>query len=234
MNNIFILEDNVKTLEFLCDLIKEKRTQEKVFCFSDIESGYAALKSTKIFNIFFLDISLESKLKDNCGYDFARLIREMPQYTDTPIIFITGYDYPIPEAINDIHCFRFLKKPISKDIFLAAYDAALTNRVLPSKITIRLDNGTLKTLKISDIFYITSEGHIQTYHTASGVIMGVRSSLENLQKSNPDTFIFSSRNTLINKEHVSYFDKYKNIVSVKDTALKVGNSYKPLIKEIFS
>ena len=235
MNNIFILEDNLKTLDFLSRLIKDNRPLVKIFSFSDIESAKIALKSTKIFNLFFLDISLESNLSDNFGYVFARLIREMPQYSDTPIIFITGYDCPLPEAINNIHCFRFLKKPVFDTELLKAYDDAMAKSLVHNeKITIRLSSGQLTFINLTDIYYISSENHNQYYHTSNGTLSGVRSSLVNIYNTFGGKLVFCSRNTLINPEHVSRINFYNNTVLIRNETLKIGAPYKNKLKEIFS
>ncbi len=231
-HKVLLLDDDTSFTLYFSQLLSNNVEDVIVFRHSKIKDAEKTLKNNPDIDVFFLDISLKSKLSDNQGYNFARKIRMEPNYAATPIIFVTGYDCPLPEAINEIRCFKFLTKPVADETFISVFEEAVSTKAEDVRIPVRLSSGSLMYIKVSDILYITSEVHYQYYHTINGTVKGIRSSLEKIKLKSDDTLFYCSRNTLINKNYVTSIDYYKNCLTINDETFKIGYSYKKKLKEL--
>ena len=231
-HKVLLLDDDASFTLYYSQLLNNNFEDVIVFRHSKIKDAEKTLKNNPDIDVFFLDISLKSNLSDNQGYNFARKIRLEPNYAATPIIFVTGYDCPLPEAINEIQCFKFLKKPVADETFISVFKEAVSTKAEDVRIPVRLSSGSLMYIKVSDILYITSEVHYQYYHTINETVKGIRSSLEKIRILDNKSLLFCSRNTLINKRHITSIDYYKNIIIIGDKTLKLGYSYKKKLKEL--
>lgn len=106
-----IIEDEKADAEELQSLLN--RLQPKLSCrvFSD---GLAAMRYIRTqkepVDIFFID----RKLPQVDGFTLASKIRELPQYTLTPIVFVTGYSMGQLDAFREYHCYSYLVKPLTE------------------------------------------------------------------------------------------------------------------------
>ena len=104
--NILAVDDEKIMLERLCRCIKEADEDAKVVAFRNSTDALNYFKENAI-DIAFLDI----QMRKMTGMELARemkLIRPM-----TNIIFVTGYNEYIFEAVADIRCSGYLLKPVT-------------------------------------------------------------------------------------------------------------------------
>ena len=232
-HKVMILDDDPAIIKRLKALLISFDNGITVYSYTIKRNAEATLKKINDIDVFFLDISLCSSLSDSYGYNFALSIRMNPFYANTPIVFITGYEFPLPKAINEIRCFRFLTKPVSDEIFLKTYAEAVCCQVEEeTKLSIRLESGSLEYVKLSEVYYITGEGHTQTYHTERGILIGVHSSLSRIQERGGGILVFCSRSTLVNINHIKSSEKNCKYVTVGSDTLDVGFAYRKSIKEL--
>ncbi len=205
MYRVLAVDNDVPFLEFIdCSLSASslRFAIEKVTSFDD---AIDLLDLHDDFCLFLLDIALKSKLKDNLGYELARIIRSNSKYTRTPIIFISGYDTVIPMAINEIHCHSFLNKPVTREKLISACEDAFSISYIGNPvISFRNSNGRLTSIPIADIVYIISKGHEQTYQTVNQTIYGKRNSISNIYDKNKDDFIMIDRGIIVNISYIDY------------------------------
>ena len=64
-----------------------------------------------IFDLLLIDLNLP----DGSGIDFAKYLRELPEYKLTGIVVITTNSYNILQTFKEIHCYDFLVKPYKNE-----------------------------------------------------------------------------------------------------------------------
>jgi PAS domain S-box-containing protein len=106
---VLVVEDNQDIRESSCQLLSMAGFEVSGVC-----NGTEALEKAAFFapNVVLLDVGLP----DLSGYDVARRLREMPQFLDTMLIAITGYDTPEARALSAAAGFdHHVAKPVNFD-----------------------------------------------------------------------------------------------------------------------
>jgi two-component system CheB/CheR fusion protein len=91
LSRVLVVEDNVDIRESTCELLGLAGYEA-----TGASTGYEALQMAAAFapTVILLDVGLP----DLNGYEVARRFREMPQFANTLLIAITGYDTPEAHA----------------------------------------------------------------------------------------------------------------------------------------
>lgn len=151
MIQIAICNDEIEDRKEIYTLIQqyELSTQEE-YHIELFESGEHLLQSGFKPNILILDI-----IMNGCdGIQIGEEIKNL--YTGTIIIYITNTSGKISEALNRIHSFGYLVKPvIKKDLFRLMSDAVeqvKRNNNVPY-VTFLSENKAVINLAITDIYY---------------------------------------------------------------------------------
>lgn len=106
---VLVVEDNQDIRETSCQLLSMAGFEVK-----GVSTGSEALEEAPVFspNIVLLDVGLPGLN----GYDVARHLRSMPQFVDTTLIAITGYDTPEARALSAAAGFdHHVCKPVNFD-----------------------------------------------------------------------------------------------------------------------
>jgi CheY-like chemotaxis protein len=106
---VLVVEDNQDIRETSCQLLSMAGFEVK-----GVSTGSEALEEAPVFgpNIVLLDVGLPGLN----GYDVARHLRGMPQFVDTTLIAITGYDTPEARALSAAAGFdHHICKPVNFD-----------------------------------------------------------------------------------------------------------------------
>jgi PAS domain S-box-containing protein len=106
---VLVVEDNHDIRESSCDLLSMAG-----FEVAAVPSGTEALEKAPAFDpdVVLLDVGLPGLN----GYDVARHLREIPQFADTVLIAITGYDTPEARALSAAAGFdHHICKPVNFD-----------------------------------------------------------------------------------------------------------------------
>lgn len=111
MVNILIVEDSITDVQMYKDAIIPIENVKLTFA----ESGEEALTMIEKveFSIFFLDVQLPGIN----GFELARRIRDIPKYTLAFIVFITGYSKNQLDVFKELHCYDYMVKPFSMEVF---------------------------------------------------------------------------------------------------------------------
>jgi len=214
----FIVVDDVdklaKTVESqITKAMMSRQIEYKIHTFNDYDKKFMEIVKKNLSNkIYFLDIETESA----SGIDIARMIRKND--VDSVIIFVTAHDELSGViAKEQFMVLTFICKfdDFEKKIKEATLKAL---QVLGKKSIIRFqDNGSLYTLPISDILYITRDSVerkvlIKTDYTT----YKVNKTLAEMKEMAGGTLMQTHRACLINPDRVRKIDK-KNGVILFDT-----------------
>jgi PAS domain S-box-containing protein len=106
---VLVVEDNQDVRESSCELLSIAGFEVK-----GVSTGSEALDKAPAFepNVVLLDVGLPGL----SGYEVARRLRNMPQFVDTVLIAITGYDTPEARALSAAAGFdHHICKPVNFD-----------------------------------------------------------------------------------------------------------------------
>lgn len=112
MINIAICDDDKNDLNAIAKVVEDILTENKVECKIYLYvSAKKMLQEVKNIDISILDISM-SELN---GIDLGRKMKmKFPSIT---LMYITSFKEYCIQAINDVHAFTFLCKPLNRDVF---------------------------------------------------------------------------------------------------------------------
>jgi DNA-binding response OmpR family regulator len=106
---VLVVEDNEDIRESSCEILKMTG-----FDVMAVSTGSDALEEARSFgpNVILLDVGLP----DLSGYEVARRLREVPQFVNTVLIAVTGYDTPEARALSAAAGFNHhVCKPVNFD-----------------------------------------------------------------------------------------------------------------------
>lgn len=158
----------------------------------------------KDFDILLLDIEMD-------GMDGITLAKELRQENEAlHIVFITGYPDYIAEGY-DVAALHYLLKPVKKDKLKEVLDRAvqLGKRTAPS-LLVSTDRETLRIL-LDDIYYVESQGHYMSVHTAKEEYR-LRMTLSEMLEKLGEGFYRCSRSYIVGLLHVNRITKSEVIL----------------------
>ncbi len=151
MIRIAICDDDRKDRSHLRELIdKWGNTLCMELDIKEFESGEAFLESECCPELLFLDIVMEQKDGIQVGTEIRR------QRADTIIVYVTNIDERMAEAINRIHSYGYLLKPVKEDALFKILQEAV--RVVKRNLRrncetfLSAQNGII-TIPVKDIYY---------------------------------------------------------------------------------
>ena len=153
MINIAICDDDKQDTEQLSELIEWYLLQSSdKFHLEKFQSGEQFLDSGFVPDILFLDIIMDQKDGIQVGLEFQN------SHEDATIIYTTNLKEKMMIALNRLHAFGYLIKPINRDeLFQILSDAIkkIQNRQKPAKdiVTFLSQNKTMLKLVAADIYY---------------------------------------------------------------------------------
>lgn len=235
---ILILEDNKESRRALGELLKQISPEIEVVPADSRAEAEAAAEAGDI-DLFLLDINLNIRDDDDtAGLDFAKTLRERPEYAFAPIVFITSYSNHELNSYRQTGCYSFITKPFRKSEVEKIVRKLLTSSNDDEEekyITVKKD-GVNYRLKQSDIVLIQaiSRGVCINMRKESMDVkyLTIKESLELLQDS--PQFVQCHRNAIVNLNYVESFDPVNRMLSMKyfSEPVEVGVTYKQAIKGI--
>ena len=110
-------EDVKKVKNLIVEYMKNKNMPYQISIFL---SGERLVNSNQKFDIIYLDILLKAKIN---GITSGKIIRNTDRITK--IIYIAHLPSHFEEAMNDVHAFAYLEKPLQKNKFIKQLEDAL-------------------------------------------------------------------------------------------------------------
>lgn len=155
MFEIAICDDDKNSLKELASIIEKYCSEKKIgYTIDQYNSGIDLLKSSKRYNLIFLDIQMD----ELNGIELARRIRLNDKHVK--IIYVTNYLNYQTDAFT-VRAFGYIIKPFSeKDIFQQINDVIEYSKQDETEITITFDTDQgIKTINLKDIFYFEAWSH---------------------------------------------------------------------------
>lgn len=120
MLQIAICDDEQSDIDeiqgIIMGLLDEKRQQYDIDTF---QSGEDLLNSSKKYQLIFLDIVMEGKNGIQTGTELRAKLKQVH------IIFITDFEEYCSQAVNKVHAFAYLEKPVTKENMQSQLNDAL-------------------------------------------------------------------------------------------------------------
>ncbi len=235
MLNILVVEDDPVERRNLVRMLKDLNKDIKIF---EATAGEEAIKILKreTIELFFLDI----ELPDISGLKIAEIIRTIPKYELTYIVFITTHIHYQLEAFKNYHCYDFIEKPYKKEELFKISDRlirGIKNTDLKNEaIRFKTKNCILK-IFIKDIFYIESQGKRCVIHTKNNQHTISNISMKKILEKTADyNFIQTHKSYIVNIENIYQIEKHEKnswAVYFKDYQFQayVSNNYKEKISK---
>lgn len=108
--DIAICDDDSKDLKSIIDIIKDIFAEHKSKCsLQSFHSATDMLEKVNKIDIAILDISME----EMNGIDLGRELQM--RFPEVRVIYTTSYEQYCMQAINEVHAFSFLCKPLGKE-----------------------------------------------------------------------------------------------------------------------
>lgn len=213
MINIAICDDKKEDIDRIQTYVMEYMDSSKIlFEINVFRSGEELLETDIKFDIVFLDIAMHGIN----GIQAGRGLRTM--HKNVKIIYITDFPEYWIQAVNNVHAFAYLEKPvqmqdISKQIEEALHclDSEKTETVSFEIITIRegcVTDTELMTFQVEDIFYFQYIGRKVMLKTREKEYIFVRQMKEVIEKMKPYAFASCHQNYLVNLEYVQKIKGY--------------------------
>lgn len=111
MLEIAICDDDKKDLDSTAGMLREILQSERVeYSLHTFATPAEMLEQTEHMDIGILDIAMN----EMDGIELGRKLRE--RFSEAKLIYITSYEQYCMQAINKVHAYSFLCKPLEKDI----------------------------------------------------------------------------------------------------------------------
>ena len=218
MIKFVIVDDDVKEIEHVSNLIHEITEDAKIISFSKITSGLKAeIENVDEHKVYILDIELANKVS---GITIAKLIREVDWVSE--IIFITNHDKMFESAYRNVYgVFSFLEKFHEFDKRFKKDVRAILKRNFDNQMFKYSASKAEFSFYYRRILYIYRDTEerkliIVTATNKYKVSMTIQEMLDHLDQR----FVQCHRSCIVNKDHVEV-KNYKEGYFILDNGEKV-------------
>lgn len=212
---IAICDDNEEDICLIKELIIEYMNNSHIlYKICSYLSGEALLESDNEPDILFLDIAM----KGMNGIETGKKFRS--RYHHTAIIYITSFPQYWVQAINGIHAFAYLEKPVHKEDLSAQMDDVLCNlkqehaerKAVRFRITKVKDGNHVSTefmdFDISDIYYFACVNRKIMIKTSWGEFFFHQKMKDVIERMKKYNFESCHQSFLVNLQYVQKIKGY--------------------------
>ncbi len=252
--NILIVDDDKKQLNGIVAIIKSAFANVRCLTASTFNDALSLLDSYIDIDVILLDIDLNGTKSANAvnpnkidktdetyevdGIDLGRHIRALPQFKNTPVLFITGYAMEAARAIHATNCFDFLVKPFKPEDLIISIQKLIDMHIISEKpIRFRDIAGIYFRILPSEIIYMQCDDRNVHIHTISGNFTA-HTSMKALIKNLPDFFVRCHKSYIVNIHYIINYDQTNLLIALRTQnriSIPIGATYyKPFIKKIRS
>ena len=206
MIKIAICDDEANIRAYLTSLIRAQSCPCEIVEYASAGDCLADLRE---IDLLFLDIELTPDRPD--GMALARKIREQTSGPQPVIIFVTGYERYVFDAV-DVDAFQYLLKPVTEEkfaqVFARAVEQIQTRREHPQRgrvLTLHSAN-TSKTVPLDSIYYVESSDHKVVLHLRDGEF-ACYAKIRDLELELQGRFFRIHKGYLVNLSYVDGYSK---------------------------
>lgn len=233
--NIIIVEDEVLIARKLKNIISEIDSEVNVLITGSAGEALEYAKE-KIIDLFCLDIQLE----DYNGIELAKKIRKLPNYTLTPIIFITAIPTRELIAYKETHCYDYIIKPfLDKEIYdriskiINYYKNNQEKFIHQDKKLQFKGDSFVYSLFQKDVIYVESLMRRLQISTKNEKFTTNVTSLKSISEQLSSDFIQCHKSFFVNKSYIRGLDYGKmEIVLSNHEKIPCGRKYLINLKEL--
>lgn len=231
MLRITICDDEASTRSYLSSLIRKQPYSCEIEEYASADDCLADFQKT---DLFFLDISLDSKGCDPNGIALAKKLREQSPNTLPVIIFVTGYDQYVFEAF-DVNAFQYLLKPINEqkftEVFVRAVKYIETHKHPgPAIRTLSLQSANIsRTIPLKQIHYIESSNHKVVLHLINGEFT-CYAKISDLEVELQGQFFRIHKGYLVNLAFIESYSKTEAVLTNGEKPLISKYKYRDFVK----
>ena len=194
---IAICEDDASMAEllknYIIDFLESREITHTIKIFDTALKFYS---STDVFDLVLLDY----KLPDSNGMDIAKNLRKTNKRTT--IIFTTSYSEFVFESF-EVNTFRYLVKPITKEVINKTMTAFIDNFDQYSKIDVPTVGGEIVVVNLPEIMYIESSGRYTTVRLNSTSYISTKTLATFQSEINSFKFYRTHRTFLVNMKYIA-------------------------------
>lgn len=203
-----------------CDIIQKYVTEymscnNMIFQINIFDAGEALLESDLAFDLVFLDIAMPG----SNGIQVGRELRSIHKHT--LIVFISDFSEYWTQAINNVHAFAYLEKPIerqevARQLGEALYELERTRQETPEVsfeiITVRngyITDTEIRSFLITDILYFQYIGRKIMLKTEEREYIFISQMKNVVTRMAPYPFAGCHQNYLVNLQYVQKIRGYE-------------------------
>ena len=222
-------------------LVQELSREVFVYDVDNLQEAYQILLENTI-DLFIIDIVLDrNKKNDISGVKLANVVRDIPYYAFTPIIFVTSLIDPKLFAYSNLHCFCYLEKPFSQEEARSVIRDAMeysTPKKEMSTFCLR-KGGILFPIQVDDIVYIESFNRSILIYRKDGKTdkMPYMTCRQILQEAGNSSLLQCNRSVIVNKNYIWSVDRVNRYIVLRDCwkQVDIGVTYlKKVMSELCS
>lgn len=172
---------------------------------------------------------------EESGLKVASLIRGIPGYHLTPILFLAPDRRYEKAAFYEYHCYDYLVKPIRhNEIIRILYPFLIQLYTEKKERWMRVKiHGTIKEILLDDIIFIESANRSVSIHTREGIMEVPYLSLKQCLERYGSVFVQCHRCMLVNRNFIKRIDYRKKRIELPGCYADIGRQYEPVLHQEF-
>lgn len=237
MNNLVlvIIDDEPKAREVLkgyINILFPNNRFEMILC-NSVKEGVLAIE-TYLPDLVFLDI----EMPEANGFElFSKVNKDSFE-----VVFVTAYSQFLEKSVNEIGCFGYLQKPLEREKLMKIFERYQEKNIQKKYLKLANTSQSKRTLiKLEDVLFCKADdNYCEIYINNDKTKHILSKTLGDLEKKLPQQlFQRVHRSFIVNMNHVSYFEKDKNLLVINQSnetepqRIPVSAKYKDAIRKMF-
>jgi len=236
MNNLVlvIIDDEPKAREVLkgyINILFPNNRFEMILC-NSVKEGTLAIE-TYLPDLVFLDI----EMPEANGFElFSKVNKDSFE-----VVFVTAYSQFLEKSVNEIGCFGYLQKPLEREKLLKIFERYQEKSIQKKYLKLANTLQNKRTLiKLEDVTFCKADDNYCEIYLKNDKTKHILSrTLGDLEKKLPQQlFQRVHRSFIVNMNHVSYFEKDKNLLIINQNGeeiqkIPVSATYKDAIRKMY-
>lgn len=231
VHRILIVEDEELQRKELANHLRNLHPSLAIQSAANVEEAEILLQDSILDNaflhLFLLDIHLSPNKKSHEGFNLAHLIRSHTVYQMTPLIFLTTNKEQVEFALNNFHCYNYIKKPYDcEEIAKQVQHILLSHTIQQETIFIRDTRRIAHRINIENILFLESNGHTLKIVCPDSEVITRDYTLTSMEERLGDAFFRCHRKYIVNTRLIENYDSLCSNVQIRNHAIPVGRVFK--------